>query len=196
MVVHVARSLWNLGSAALTRALHRNKQALNGLSITEPAVWKARAGLADMGLAMHINNSSAVANMELARWHVSGLSGLAQLVFKEKWSFLAGSNMIRYRHEIFPGHAYEIHTEVIYWDDSWSFFRHRFVCPATGKFFIEGVTRVMLKNGRKTVPFDEVLRLLNVNKARPTEMPDVVKGYLAWDAATKVNMESWTPAPK
>ncbi|KAH9099724.1 hypothetical protein Ae201684P_018735 [Aphanomyces euteiches] len=179
MVVQAIRCLWNLGSSTLARSLHPNKQALHGVFITEPHIWKARVGLFDVALAGHIDNASVVANMEFSRWHASGLSGLAKLVFIERWSFLAGSNMVQYHHDILPGHAFEIHTEVIYWGDAWSFFRHRFVCPTTGKLFIEGVTRTIVKDGQnRTIPFDDVIRYLKVEKARPTEMPDVVKGAM------------------
>ncbi|KAF0684496.1 Aste57867_23495 [Aphanomyces stellatus] len=186
-----ARALWNLGASLIERRLHPNKQALAGLGLLRPHVWKARVGLMDLGVAAHMNNAAAIANMELARWHNTGVSGMFELVVAHKWMFLAGANMIRYRHEIPPFAAYAIHSDVIFWDDTWFFFRHRFVCPTTGKLFIEGVTRVVVKDShRNTISLPQIAKAMGIGPLDPNpEMPETVKAYLRWDAATKRSME-------
>ncbi|ETV65309.1 hypothetical protein H257_17956 [Aphanomyces astaci] len=170
----VARILWNIDVSVLQRATHPTKHSLND----------ARVGLLDLGLAPHINNAAVAANMELAQWHAA--CRLLQTGFTHKWSVLAGSNMIWYRREIPPPPltAYSIHSQVVYWDDTWFFFCHRFECPVTDTFFAEGRSP---PHGRLA----QVLAQLGLDGTQKTlPMPDIVTGYLAWDAATKAAMES------
>ena len=68
----VGRSLWNIASGLFTRALTRDKAALADVAITRRHVWKARSGFLDIDLNLHLNNSSYLYNMELARWHMTG----------------------------------------------------------------------------------------------------------------------------
>ncbi|CAK5192489.1 unnamed protein product [Aphanomyces euteiches] len=92
---------------------------------------------------------------------------------------------------------YEVHSKVVFWDDTFQFFTHRFVCPDTGKLLVEAVTRTIIKDHkRNTIQFEKVLEILDVERERPTEMPDVVQGFLKWDAATKVHMESVQVKPE
>ncbi|KAF0695257.1 Aste57867_13925 [Aphanomyces stellatus] len=178
----------------LTRAMTPNKASFEGIGITKSHVWKARVGLLDMDLNVHLNNASYLYNMELARWHLSGLSGLLNLCFRHKWMLLVGSQSIRYRHSLPPFAAYEIHSDIVHWDDTWFYFCHRFVCPKTGKLYAEGLTRGMVKDPkRKTVSFEEILVQLKLDVPAKKPMPDVVAAFLEWDAATKASTAAWNP---
>ncbi|RHY26745.1 hypothetical protein DYB32_007328 [Aphanomyces invadans] len=154
----MARAVWNICASMLTRALTPNKAKLDGVGVIKPHVWKTRVGLLDMDLNVHLNNASYLYNMELARWHLSGytllvmhgsrakrrscclgrLNGMLHHCFSKRWMLLVGSQSIRYRHSIAPFQAYEIHSDIVHWDDQWFYFIHRFVCPTTGKLFAEG----------------------------------------------------------
>ncbi|CAK5133206.1 unnamed protein product, partial [Aphanomyces euteiches] len=191
MVVYFFRTAWNFGVSTLERSVHRNKLSLNRLALADTHVWRGRAGLLDVGLTSHMNEAAVVSNIELARWHSLGLNGVIQLILSQKWTVVVASNMVQYSgdkmHALQP---YEVHSRIAYWDDSWQYFTHRFVCPDTGKLLVEAVSRTMIKDRhRQTVPFERVLELLSVERERPTEMPRVIQGFLAWDAATKINME-------
>jgi hypothetical protein len=67
----VLRALWNAGAGLVVRAL--NKRSMRpGLALAYPAVWRGRAGLLDCDVNLHLNNSSYLYAMELARWHFTG----------------------------------------------------------------------------------------------------------------------------
>ncbi|ETW04691.1 hypothetical protein H310_03850 [Aphanomyces invadans] len=179
----------------LTRALTPNKAKLDGVGVIKPHVWKTRVGLLDMDLNVHLNNASYLYNMELARWHLSGLNGMLHHCFSKRWMLLVGSQSIRYRHSIAPFQAYEIHSDIVHWDDQWFYFIHRFVCPTTGKLFAEGLTRGMVKDSnRQTIKFIDVTKQLGLGTPASKPMPDVVKTFLEWDAATKASTAAWNPA--
>ncbi|KAH9099572.1 hypothetical protein Ae201684P_018716 [Aphanomyces euteiches] len=165
MVVYFFRTAWNFGVSTLERSVHRNKLSLNRLALADTHVWRGRAGLLDVGLNSHMNEAAVVSNIELAR-----LNGVIQLILSQKWTVVVASNMVQYSgdkmHALQP---YEVHSRIAYWDDSWQYFTHRFVCPDTGKFCES-----------------------NHDQGSPSpdgSMPRVIQGFLAWDAATKINME-------
>uniref|UniRef100_M4BZT3 Uncharacterized protein n=1 Tax=Hyaloperonospora arabidopsidis (strain Emoy2) TaxID=559515 RepID=M4BZT3_HYAAE len=60
--------LWNIGSGLVHGAFQpKSSPGLAGLHY--PAVWKARSGFLDCDVNLHLNNSSYLFGMELARWH-------------------------------------------------------------------------------------------------------------------------------
>ncbi|GMF25649.1 unnamed protein product [Phytophthora fragariaefolia] len=105
--------------------------------------------------------------------------------------FLVASQAIRFRHAIPPFHAYEIKTQMLYWDGPWIYFLHQFQDPTSGKQFAEGLCRVLVKQRGEGVAFDKMISEVYGGPvpAQPAEVPDVVKGFLEWDAASRSSME-------
>ncbi|RLN87129.1 hypothetical protein BBJ28_00016829 [Nothophytophthora sp. Chile5] len=103
-----------------------------------------------------------------------------------------GSQTIRYRHAIPAFHAYEVRTQIVYWDDKWLYLLHQFQCPTTGKQYAEGLVRGAMMQGRKRVSTSEMLEELCDGEApqSPKEMPETVKSFLEWDAACASSMET------
>ena len=106
--------------------------------------------------------------------------------------FLAASQAIRFRHGILPFQAYEIKTQMIYWEGSWIFFLHQFQDSSSGKQFAEGLCRVKVKQRGKDVSFETMIAEIYDGPipSQPAEMPDIVKGFLEWDAASRSSMET------
>ncbi|ETI32578.1 hypothetical protein F443_20647 [Phytophthora nicotianae P1569] len=186
----VLRMLWNIGSGLVHGVLHKNpRSGLAGLHY--PAVWRARSGFMDCDVNLHLNNSAYLFSMELARWHFTASNGVLWQALKHRRMFLAASQAIRYRHAIPPFHAYEIKTELVYWDGPWIFFLHQFQDPSTGKQFAEGLCRVMVKQSGEGVSFDKMISEVYDGPIPPQpEVPDVVKGFLEWDTASRSSMET------
>ncbi|CAK4675167.1 unnamed protein product [Aphanomyces euteiches] len=190
----MARAAWNITSSMVTRAMSPNKAKFAGVGINKPHVWKTQVGFLDVDLNAHLNNAAYLYNMELARWHLSGLSGLMGVMLSKKWGFLVGSQSIRYRHAVAPFKNYEIHSEIVHYDDTWFFFCHRFVCPKTGKLYAEGLTRSMVKDSnRKTISFEEVCDEMGLAPPQIKQTPDIVTAFLEWDSATKTSVAEWKP---
>jgi len=186
----VWRSIWNIGVGLFTRARSANKAELNGIGFAQPHIWKARAGFLDIDLNLHMNNSSYLYAMELARWHLCGICGLLGIVFKKKWMFLIGSQSIRFRHQIGPFEVYHVRSQMVYWDEKWMYILQHFINPTTGKVYAEGLVRAMLRESKRNVPTQEMLTSMGLKLERPTEMPETIRGFLEWDAASKESMEA------
>lgn len=187
----VLRMLWNIGSGLVHGVLRRNSRSgLAGLHY--PAVWRGRSGFLDCDVNLHLNNSSYLFSMELARWHFTASTGVLWQAVKHRRMFLAASQAIRYRHAIPPFHAYEIRTQMVYWDGHWIYFLHQFQCPTTGKQYAEGLCRVMVKQREEAVSFEKMIGEVYDGPIppRPSEVPEVVKGFLDWDVASRNSMES------
>ncbi|POM69642.1 Hypothetical protein PHPALM_14052 [Phytophthora palmivora] len=187
----VLRMLWNIGSGLVHGALHKSPHSgLAGLHY--PAVWKARSGFLDCDVNLHLNNSSYLFGMELARWHFTASNGVLWQALKNRRMFLVASQSIRYRHAIPPFHAYEIKSQIIYWDNDWIYFLHQFQDPSSGQQYAEGLARVVVKETGGGASFNKMISEVYDGPIppQPAKMPDVVKGFLEWDAASRVSMET------
>ncbi|CAI5730379.1 unnamed protein product [Peronospora destructor] len=172
-------------------ALHKTSPSgLTGLH--HPAVWKARSGFLDCDANLHLNNSSYLYNMELARWHLTAANGALWQAMKHRRMFLVASQAVRFRHSILPFQAYEIKTQMVYWDGPWIFFLHQFQDSSNGKQFAEGLCRVKVKQHGEDVSFQKIIFEIYDGPipSQPAEMPDIVKGFLEWDAASRSSMET------
>lgn len=77
----------------------------------------------------------------------------------------------------------------MYWDDSWFFLVAQFRCPDTGELFAEGLSRVMLRQGRDRVDSRLLYEEMGVHNLHDPPMPEVVEKFLLWDSATDINMK-------
>ncbi|CAH0488284.1 unnamed protein product [Peronospora farinosa] len=164
----VLRMLWNIGSGLVHGALHQTSHSgLAGLHY--PAVWKARSGFLDCDVNLHVNNSSYLFNMELARWHFTAANGALWQAIKHRRMFLAASQAIRFRHGI-----------------------RSFQDSSNGKQFAEGLCRVKVKQHGKDVSFETMISEIYDGPipSQPAEMPDIVKEFLEWDGASRSSMET------
>ncbi|KAG7386824.1 hypothetical protein PHYPSEUDO_015222 [Phytophthora pseudosyringae] len=187
----VLRMLWNISSGFVHGALHKHPRP--GLSgVHYPAVWRARSGFMDCDVNLHLNNAAYLFSMELARWHFTASNGILWQALKHRRMFLVASQAIRYRHAIPPFHAYEVKTQMVYWDGPWVYFLHQFQDPSNGKQFAEGICRIMVKQSGEGVSFEKMISEVYNGSIppQPAEVPDVVKGFLDWDAASRSSMET------
>ena len=122
-------------------------------------------------------------------------NGVLWQTLKHRRMFFVASQAIRYRHGIPPFHAYQVKSQMIYWDGPWIYFLHQFQDPSSGKMFAEGLCRAIVKQRGKDVSFTQMISEVHEGPVppQPTEVPDVVKGFLEWDAASRSSMEA-TPA--
>ncbi|OWZ04538.1 hypothetical protein PHMEG_00023543 [Phytophthora megakarya] len=190
----VGRIVWNVGAGLVHRAL--NKAHIRpGMGIAYPSVWRARPGFLDCDINLHLNNASYLSNMELARWHFCAVTGILGNVARHRRALLVASQAVRFRHPIPPFRPYEVQSQLVFADDEWMYFLHKFQCPTTGKLYAEGLCRATCKQHGEQISAAklyaevfggdvETLQLL------PKEMPDVVAQLLAWDAAPRLVLET------
>ena len=98
--------------------------------------------------------------------------------------------MITHHNDLALFQPFEVHTQDIYWDESWLFLRAQFKCPDTNELYADGISRVMLRKGRERVHPQRLYREMGVFDAEDKdEVPLVVQEYLKWDAASEASMK-------
>ena len=153
-------------------------------------VFKSRAGILDIDVNMHLNNASLILATEFARWNLIGSTDLLGHAFKNRWAFMLGSQAVRYRHEIHAFHSYEVRTSLLAADDSWMWLRH--TVHSDNRMCAHVLTRVIIKQGRKTIHPHDVFRLIGVdpNSVGKPEDSEEVQGFLKWDAEAATHMKN------
>lgn len=187
----VLRTFWNIGTGLVHRLISKQPAEKGVLGVSFPSVWRGRTGFMDCDVNLHLNNSSFIYNMELARWHFTAINGMLWQTFKNRRMFLVGSQAVRYRHAIPLFHAYEIKTQVVYWDDEWFFVLQRYQDLTTGKQYAEGLVRgVIMKGSRRVSPHKIIAEVSDGAMIEmPKKMPDIVQSFLEWDGACSASMQ-------
>uniref|UniRef100_K3WEZ1 Uncharacterized protein n=1 Tax=Globisporangium ultimum (strain ATCC 200006 / CBS 805.95 / DAOM BR144) TaxID=431595 RepID=K3WEZ1_GLOUD len=183
----IPRILWHMGGGVLKRKLAK---PVPGALLHYPAVWKSRAGLWDCHFGPTLTENAYFRNMELAIWYGCGAQGILHACAKKRWYFVFGSQGIRHYKDIQVGQPFEVHTQNIYWDDTWFFLLAQFKCPDTDEIFAEGLSRVMLRHGRQPADSRILYEMMGVQIADKEEVPEVIQRFLDWDKESEKQMKS------
>ncbi|TMW64007.1 hypothetical protein Poli38472_014712 [Pythium oligandrum] len=183
----IPRNLWHMASGLVRRKITKPEP---GALYLYPSVWRSRAGLKDCNFGDKLTENAFLRHMELSVWYACGSMGLLHACARNRWYFVFGSQGVRVFKDIKAFQAYEVHSRVIYWDDDWQFLLAQFKCPETGELYAEGMSRVMLRQGRERVN----PRLLHEDIGLPNlvdkeEVPELVQKFLAWDAVADKSMK-------
>ena len=93
-------------------------------------VHRARVGLRDLDLMVHMNNSRYLREADFARHGLLVESGIWEKAWKGKTPLVTGAQTIRYRRELSPFQKYEVHTKVVGWDERAIFLEQLFVAKS------------------------------------------------------------------
>jgi acyl-CoA thioesterase FadM len=178
---------------AIARGLLRPRPA----GSLAPHVLHGRVGLLDLDVNLHANNASVVYLTELARWEWLAASGLLGVALRNRWTFLLGSQAVRYRREMKAFSPYRLETTILAMDDSWLWLGCQIACPAGSHGeavqCARSLHRVLVKSRGRTVPPKTVLEALNAQREllpdlpRPEQVKEI-QGFLQWDSAVKESM--------
>ena len=153
--------------------------------------FHSRIGLLDLDANFHANNSSLLLITEFARWnYLAQTRVMLHEAVRRKWAFMIGSQAVRYRHQLYPWQKYRVDTELVAMDHAWLWVRHRIVV-ADGSERIAAfvLARIIVKQGRETVPPIDFLRLIHEHPEQVVSQDphahDDIKGFLQWDAYVK-----------
>lgn len=80
----------------------------------------------------HMNNARYVRELDFARFHYYGLTGLYEGVRKNKGGAVQGASSVRYRRTIPIFSLYKIETKLIFWDEKAIYLEQRFVTLSDG----------------------------------------------------------------
>ncbi len=151
----------------------------------EESVMTLRAWPMDCDYNMHVTNARYLSFMDLGRTHLIGQAGIFKQVFKKKWLPIATSVEISFFKEIKPFQKFYLHSRLIAWDEKYWYIEQQF--KSDGKLHAVAMVRGLFVNGRKKIPFQDIIYLLDDSITAPDEPQTVIawKTLLAAKKAEK-----------
>jgi len=153
-----------------------------------PIATTSRSPLYECDLNLHKSNSTYFSDLDIARTHLVCHLIKKSLSIRRKnkkplYVALAGVSAL-FRREIKPFEKYEVVTRLLCWDTKWVFVVSHFVALRKGpdgkrKIFATCISKYVFKQGRITVPPEEVLRESGLLPERPAgakELTPAVSG--------------------
>ena len=167
----------------ITLCLAPRRQALHHRAVCEKRfrVWPH-----DIDLFGHMNNGRYLQIMDVARTDWMLRTGVATLMWRNRWSGVLGGGFTRYRHALKPLTSYRVRTRLLYWDQRWFYFEHRFI-DGQDRPAAVGLSRAALRGGDAWIDSEQVVAAIAPGAAPPSPPP-----YL--DAWQQLDSELFTPA--
>jgi acyl-CoA thioesterase FadM len=81
----------------------------------------------DLDFNIHVNNARYLALADIGRMHWFARTGMLGVARQRKAYPVVGDAIAKFRRDLRPFQAFEIHTRMLGWDRKWGFLEHRFV---------------------------------------------------------------------
>ena len=135
----------------------------------------------DLDINMHMNNGRFNSIMDLGRVDIMLRTGFLKIMHQRKWLGVVGSIHTRFRRPLKLFQAYELQSQVIYWDDKWTWIEHKMYSPIElkgepkgelkgkleGKLICSALVQTIILKKGQHVSTDELHQLLSFDKSSP-----------------------------
>jgi acyl-CoA thioesterase FadM len=126
----------------------------------------------DCDLNVHLNAGRYISFMDVARVELLGRMRLFRKVIQHGWRPINGGMIIRYRRSLLPFERFALRSRVLGWDEKWIYFEH--ILERHGQVCAVGTARGLFREGKRSVPPDELLELFGIAGTPPPELPEYV----------------------
>jgi len=135
------------------------------LDLMDKSVLKFYVLPNDLDINMHMNNGRFNSIMDLGRVDILLRSGLLKIIYKKKWFAVVGSIHTRFKRPLKLFQAYELHSQLIYWDEKWSWIEQKMY--SDGKLISSALVQTLVRRKGENVPTSELQSLMGVNYPTP-----------------------------
>ncbi len=125
-----------------------------------------RVWLTDIDLFGHMNNGRYLQVMDVSRSAWMLRTGVAQAMWRNRWSAVIGGAVVRYRRTLNLLQSYRLETRLLSWDEKWWFLQHRFIDEG-GRPVAMAIARCALRDRSGWVGTDRVLRAVSPDAVPP-----------------------------
>ena len=153
----------------------------------DESVVRFRVWPGDLDTNRHLNNGRYLTLMDLGRWDLTGRTGLLREAVRRRWMPVVVAATMRFRRPLGFLQGFELRTRLLGWDETSFYIAQSF--HSNGKVCAEGAVRAMMLDGRRKVPPQEVMELVQ-SDVRSPELPawvlrweDAMRGQTAAEAA-------------
>lgn len=120
----------------------------------------------DLDINMHMNNGRFNSIMDLGRVDIMLRTGLLQMVYKKKWFGVVGSIHTRFKRPLKLFQAYKLHSQIIYWDDKWTWVEQKMY--SQGKLVSSALVQTLIRRKGENVPTSELQELMGFDHPSPS----------------------------
>ena len=190
MVLMIPRAAAALARGYLNR---RAGSLVPGAGFSVPHVMRTRCGLLDVDSFGHMNNAAYFTHCELARWQLIAEVGALTVMQRERLIFLVGSTVTRFRREVQPFQPFEVHTQMLGWDERSMVYEHNIKLSADSPPLSQTLCRAVIKSKGKLVSPEDFFAAMGlpselIESRRGTmEGNETVAAFAALDAAQKAS---------
>lgn len=153
------------------------------LAMSDTSIIKGRVWPGDVDINIHFNNGLILTKMDFGRFDLLIRVGILKLVMKEKWHPIAGSTLIVFRKALPLFASYEIHSQIIGWDDKWVYFEQKIIYKE--KLAVHSFIKGLVRGPKGNVPPSEITLKLGTSTISP-DLPQIIK---EWANADKLISE-------
>ena len=107
-------------AAAVARGyMRRGTPVDKTLGIASTHISRRRAGPFDFDVYGHMNNAAFLVHFEMARWELGAQNGFIDWSVQQRAALIVGGASVRFRKEIPPFKAFEVHSKFAAFDERW-----------------------------------------------------------------------------
>jgi acyl-CoA thioesterase FadM len=133
------------------------------MGFLETSILKLRVWPTDIDLLLHMNNGVYLSLMDLGRTDLTLRSGFYRILRKNGIYPVIASEVIRFKKSLKPFQSFEIHTDLIYWDEKYFYLQQRFF--SRKELYASGIVKArFLRNEGGGVDPLEIFRLLGLSQ--------------------------------
>ena len=142
------------------------------LNLMGKSILKFHVLPSDLDINMHMNNGRYNSIMDLGRVDIMLRTGLLQMVYNKKWFGVVGSIHTRFKRPLKLFQAYELQSQIIYWDDKWTWVEQKIF--SKGKLVSSALVQTLIRLKGENVPTPELMELMGYEHQSP-EITDEIK---------------------
>jgi len=141
------------------------------LSIIDKSVLKFRVLPNDLDINMHMNNGRFNSIMDLGRVDIMQRTGLLKLVYSKGWFGVVGTIHTHFRRPLKLFQAYELHSQIIYWDEKWTWIEHKMF--SKDKLICHALVQTLIRGKGENIPNAQLQKLMGHNISSPPITADI-----------------------
>ncbi len=142
------------------------------LNFTGRSILKFYVLPTDLDINMHMNNGRYNSIMDLGRVDIMLRNGIVKLLFKNNWVGIVGSIHTRFRRPLKLFQAYELHSQVIFWDEKWTWIEHKIY--SKNKLICSTLAQSLVRGKGENICSSALQKAINV-EVEPLEITDEIK---------------------
>lgn len=146
------------------------------LLATETSILKLRVWFQDIDGYGELNNGRFLTMMDIGRIEFGERTRLNTVLKEKKWGIMVGATNIRYRRRLTLFTRFELHTQLLGFDDRWFYF-HQFTSTEKHPIHSSAIVRTAPFSKNGLIPIPQLLDAMKMD-APEMELPEWVKNWV------------------